>query len=80
MVEDKQDGSGDEDGDQTDREAEDPVVADGDIKVESGEHGTPHHHVQHLVEREQRNIKQYAHNFCHKARVRCLYSIYIEAY
>lgn len=49
LVEDEDDGSGEEDGDQADTEAEDPVVTDGDVEVEGGEHHTPHHHVQHLV-------------------------------
>lgn len=48
MVEDKDDGRGEEDGDQADRQTEDPVVTDGDVQVQGGEHGAPHHHVHHL--------------------------------
>lgn len=54
MVEDKDDGCGEEDGDQTDRQTEDPVVTDSNIKVQGGEHSTPHHYIQHLVEGEER--------------------------
>lgn len=50
MVEDEDDGGGEEDGDQADRETEDPVVTDSDVEVERGEDGAPHHHVEHLVE------------------------------
>lgn len=55
MVEDEDDGSGEEDGDQADTETEDPVVVDGDVEVEGGEHGAPHHHVQHLLEEKERS-------------------------
>lgn len=54
MVEDEDDGSGEEDGDQADAETEDPVVIDADVEVEGGEHGTPHHHIQHLMEEKER--------------------------
>lgn len=54
VVENEDDGGGEEDGDQTDSETEDPVVSDGDVEVEGGEHGAPHHHVKHLVERWER--------------------------
>ncbi len=54
MVEDEDDGSGEEDGDQADGETEDPVVAYSDVEVEGGEHGAPHNHVQYLVEGEER--------------------------
>ena len=53
-VEDEYDGSGEEDGDQADREAEDPVVTNCDKDVEGREHSAPHHQIQHLVEEEQR--------------------------
>lgn len=54
MVEDEDDSSGEEDGYHADRETEDPVVSDIDVQVEGGEHGAPHHHIQHLVEGEKR--------------------------
>lgn len=54
VVEDEDDGSGEEDGDQADREAKNPVVTDSDVEVEGGEHSTPHHHIQHLVEGEEK--------------------------
>lgn len=53
-MEDEYDGSGEEDRDQADREAEDPVVTNCDKDVEGGEHSAPHHQIQHLVEEEQR--------------------------
>lgn len=53
VMEDEDDGGGEEDGDQADTEAEDPVVADSDVEVEGGEHGAPHHHIQHLWEEEE---------------------------
>ena len=52
-MEDEDDGGGEEDGDQADTEAEDPVVADSDVEVEGGEQGAPHHHVKHLWEEEE---------------------------
>lgn len=54
VVEDEDDGSSEEDGDQADRETQDPVVADSDVEVEGGEHSAPHHHIQHLAERKER--------------------------
>lgn len=54
VVENEDDGGGEEDGDQADSETEDPVVSDGDVEVEGGEHSAPHHYIQHLVEREER--------------------------
>lgn len=54
VVENEDDGGGEEDGDQADSETEDPVVSDGDVEVEGGEHGAPHHHIQQLVKREER--------------------------
>lgn len=53
MVEDEDDGGGEEDGDEADRETEHPVVTDSDVEVEGGEHGAPHHHIQQLVEGEE---------------------------
>ena len=55
-MEDEDDGSGEEDGDQADGEAEDPVVTDRDVEVEGGEHGAPHHHIYHLVEGEEKGL------------------------
>lgn len=55
MVEYEDDGSGEEDGDQADTETEDPVVIDGDVEVEGGEHCAPHHHIQHLLEERERS-------------------------
>lgn len=55
-MEDKDDGSGEKDGDQADREAEDPVVTDSDVKMEGGEHSAPHHNIQHLVEGEGKGL------------------------
>lgn len=53
MMKDEDDGGGEEDGDQTDRETEDPVVTDSHVEVEGGEQGTPHYHIQHLMEGEE---------------------------
>lgn len=50
VVEDENDGSGEEDGHEADTETEDPVVCDADVEVEGGEDGTPHYHVEHLLE------------------------------
>lgn len=55
-MKDEDDGSGEDDGDQADRETEDPVVANGDVEMEGGKHGTPQHHIQHLVEAEERRL------------------------
>lgn len=50
MVQDENDGSGEEDGHEADAETEDPVVCDADVEVEGGEDGAPHHHIEHLLE------------------------------
>lgn len=52
VVEDEDDGSGEEDGDQADTETENPIIGHADVQVEGGEEGAPQHNVQHL--REQR--------------------------
>ena len=44
------DSSREEDGDEADGETKDPVVTNSHVEVEGGEHGTPNHHIQHLVE------------------------------
>lgn len=49
MVQDEDDASGEEDGHEADAQTEDPVVSDGDVEVECGEDGAPHHHVEHLL-------------------------------
>lgn len=53
-MKDEDDGSGEDDGDQADGETEDPVV--GDVEMEGGKQGTPQHHIQHLVEAEERRL------------------------
>lgn len=55
-MKDEDDGSGEDNGDQADGETEDPVVANGDVEVEGGKHGTPQNHIQHLVEAEGRRL------------------------
>lgn len=41
VVEEKDNGCGEENGDQADRQTEDPVVTDSDVEVEGGKHSTP---------------------------------------
>lgn len=50
MVEDEDDGGGEEDSNKADTETEDPVVSDTDVQVEGGEEGAPQDHIQHLRE------------------------------
>ena len=51
VVEDEDDGGGEEDGDQADAETEHPVISGSDVAVEGGEEGAPQHHIEHLRER-----------------------------
>lgn len=41
MVEDEDDGGGEEDGDKADTETEDQIIGDTDVQVEGGEQGAP---------------------------------------
>lgn len=56
VVEDEDDGSGEEDGHEADAQAEDPVVGDGDVEVQRGEDGAPNHHVEHLLVGEESHL------------------------
>lgn len=59
VVQDEDDGSGEEDGHEADAQTEDPVVGDRDVEVECGEDGAPHHHVEHLL-KEARKYPDYS--------------------
>lgn len=41
VVEDEDDGGGEQDGDKADTETEDPIIGDCDVQMEGGEEGAP---------------------------------------